>query len=471
MYEVTTLPGGKEGISTSCLGGYNIGISSYSSNAKRNAAIKILKFLTSKEIQKQYSMEYKVYSGISSLYEDKEVCSVFDCELYKSFQPVPRPTKDNENYDKYSLNFRNYIYEYIFGNKSAKEALENVLNLRKVYSMSLETNETYIGLISFILICTIIGFLILSLVFIYIPSFKPYFSFLPKDFWILLILGIIMVLCMCFTEFGEITVLKCHVRLFLLAIGFSLSMIPCLYKLVVNFCVENKISNWIETRRYYFLAVFIGLDLFFNEIFLFHPYTVKKIGIDNGKMFQICVLKDSYSKIIEYLFVADKALVMLGIMVLIFLEWNMENTFRDVRLMMSANYINALIFIIILAINIFKINDYVAFFFFKILIYVVYGISNYIFLYGYRIIQFFIDKYIINEKEKMNDMINNLKNNFETGTAISKSASYTSNRSSKIKQNKFYNTVLEYHYSKEKSSNSVTEARFYSREYSSISND
>jgi len=430
-YEITTLPGGKEGISTSCLGGTNIGISIYSSVKAQKAAIKILKFITSKEIQKQYSMKYKVYSGISSLYDDEEVCGELDCELYKRLQPVPRPTRDNENYDKYSSNLRKYVYEYIFGNKSVKEALENILNLRKLYTVSLETKETYIGLIFFILLCTIIGILVLSLIFIFIPPFKPYFSFLPKDFWILLILGIIMVLCIGFTEYGEITVFKCHIRLFLLAIGFSLTMVPCLYKLVINFCVDNRLSQWVEHHRYYFLFLFIGFDLFFNEIILIHPYSVDKHGIDYGKTFQICVFKTSYSKTFEYLFIAMKSFVMLGIMILIFLEWNMENSFRDVRLMMSANYINALTFIFILAINMFKFNDYIAYFFIKILIYIVYGISNFVFLYGFRIILFIIDKYIINEKEKMNDMINNLKNNFDTATVVSKTASYSSNRSSK----------------------------------------
>ncbi|OUM62225.1 hypothetical protein PIROE2DRAFT_62022 [Piromyces sp. E2] len=70
--------GRKEGISSSLLGGNNIAASIYSSEEKQNAAIKVIEFITSKEIQKEFSLKNNYFTGISSLYDDDddEVCGI-----------------------------------------------------------------------------------------------------------------------------------------------------------------------------------------------------------------------------------------------------------------------------------------------------------------------------------------------------------------------------------------------------------
>jgi len=425
----------------------------YSSKEKQRAAIKVLEFITSKEVKKELSLSISIISGMSSLYDDEEVCKVMDCELFKSIQPVVRPTKENENYDDYSIKFRNYVYDFIYGDKSAKEVLKKVVDLRKIYLVSLNTNETSIGLIFFCILCSIICIMILSLIFLFIPSFTPFFTFIPNDFWILSILGIIMVICIGFTEMGNITVFKCHLRLYLLAIGFSLNMITFLYKLVINFPEENKISKWIEQHRYLFLLSFIIIDLIMNGLLLIEPYEIKNIE-GNGEHFNICELRTTFSKIIEYIFAFIKFVVFISIILLTFLEWNMKSIMIDIRFFISTIYIDSLSFLLFLIVNLFKIYSYIGYFTTRIIIFIVYGISNYIFMFGFRIIYFFINKVMRNKEEGINTIINNLKNEIDVSSNTTNEItdkyevstnSYNSNTYKKNNAIKLYQKMLNYH--------------------------
>ncbi|ORX82973.1 periplasmic binding protein-like II [Anaeromyces robustus] len=127
FYKVSIIPGRKEGVSSSIMLGNNVSASIHSSKEKQEAAIKVIEFITSKENIKELSLRNNALTGISSLYDDEEVCKVMNCELYKSIQPIVRPTKENENYDEYSMKLRYYVYDFIYGDKSAKEVLKKLL--------------------------------------------------------------------------------------------------------------------------------------------------------------------------------------------------------------------------------------------------------------------------------------------------------------------------------------------------------
>ncbi|OUM57627.1 hypothetical protein PIROE2DRAFT_17322, partial [Piromyces sp. E2] len=113
LYTITPLPGGKDGISGSCIGGYNIGINSYITDEKKEASIKVLEYINSKEIQKKVIKEYHLYSAIPSLYDDEDVCATVNCTFIKNMQFTLRPKEKNYNY--YSKQFRTYIYEFLYG--------------------------------------------------------------------------------------------------------------------------------------------------------------------------------------------------------------------------------------------------------------------------------------------------------------------------------------------------------------------
>ncbi|OUM58457.1 hypothetical protein PIROE2DRAFT_16246, partial [Piromyces sp. E2] len=152
-YAHTVMPGRKEGLSGSTVGGHNFGINKYSNITKRNEVITAFKYLTSKDIQKKYIAMDNYYTPILSLYDDEEVCSVVDCNYYKRIQLTTRPTTASNDYLNYSEIYMKYVYEFLYGNKTAIEVLKKIENLTKIYNYSIKTDDSiYYGVRQFLCI-------------------------------------------------------------------------------------------------------------------------------------------------------------------------------------------------------------------------------------------------------------------------------------------------------------------------------
>ncbi|OUM62603.1 hypothetical protein PIROE2DRAFT_11088, partial [Piromyces sp. E2] len=181
-YQRILLLGGKEGVSGSAIGGFNVAINHYISDSRKILSIKALKFMTSMEIQKKLLIETNTLSAIDSLYEDREVCSAVNCSLVKNIQSF------YHNYDEYYDNkFKKYIQEFIYGNKTANETLEQIRNINKIYYISISPNISMLGFVVFMTIVVLSLLMLFSLSFLFIEKFKLYFEFLKKCFGILLI--------------------------------------------------------------------------------------------------------------------------------------------------------------------------------------------------------------------------------------------------------------------------------------------
>jgi len=83
-----------------------------------------------------------MYPGLQNLYDDKDVCAVLDCDLYKNLQPIYLNLKKGEDFGNYSSNLRKNIYNYLYGDKSAEEVLSVLAKGNK--------NNNYSGTESFI---------------------------------------------------------------------------------------------------------------------------------------------------------------------------------------------------------------------------------------------------------------------------------------------------------------------------------
>jgi len=350
---ISLLPGSKKGISGNIIVGYNVGIGKYSDESKRNAVITVFKFLTSKEIQKKFVLEKGITSPIPSIYDDEKVCEKVDCELMKNIQPFGRFANKTENYYTYSSMFRNEIYKFLYGDKSASEVLKNVEDLSKIYYIPiLDTKETSIGLISVIIMIVLSVIMILSTVFLFIDKYKSYFNFLSTDFWFISIIGSIIIISTCFTGMGEKKILKCHFKILTLSLGFTFNLIPVLHKLIINFPERNKFSNWCRRNKYIFLFIFIAFDLLLLTTHFVSAYKIETIIVSEGKNFQICNLCNGYAIFITYLVITIKLLILGTILLLIYSEWNMENTYYDLRFLISVIYTDTLsVIILLIAIN------------------------------------------------------------------------------------------------------------------------
>ncbi|OUM62610.1 hypothetical protein PIROE2DRAFT_61764 [Piromyces sp. E2] len=153
-YKISPLPGKNKGVSGSCLGGFNIGISKYVPDENIEAAIEVLKFFMSEEIQKDIAIKYGVISPLKKIYDDKELCEIVDCEYVKSLQEWTAKATHN---DMKSLAFLMgmdgilFLVYIIFNVTLLKDFfVTNLLNITIILLFSL-SNHFYLFIIRILL--------------------------------------------------------------------------------------------------------------------------------------------------------------------------------------------------------------------------------------------------------------------------------------------------------------------------------
>lgn len=391
VYNKTILVGNKEGVSASSLGGSNIGINRAISNTKKKDAAKVLEFFTSFETQKYLVTKHFLASGIKSLYDDEDVCKIVNCELIKNIQFIARPSSLTNNYNEYSTTFRNYLYEFLYGDKNAEEVLKKINDITKIYKISIKLSHSSSGLIIFIINISTIIILLLSLIFIFIEKYKKYFKFYSKDLWIIIFVGFILNLCFIFLDYGEVNLLKCHLKYFFLSLGFTLIFIPIFYKLLINFSFhkkENKFFKWINQNKYLFILIFVLYDIIFNLFLIISSFIIKEHNIKDGKNFQTCSMINSFGKIIFYIIIIEKVFILLIILLFTYMEWNITKISVEMKLINTSLYTTFLILTIFCIRMFLIINDYVIDFIIKSLMIILFVISNFFSIYGIRILFF-----------------------------------------------------------------------------------
>ncbi|MFQ0812496.1 ABC transporter substrate-binding protein [Brucella anthropi] len=126
-FDVAPLPSGAEGEPpASTLGGWNLAVSKYST--KQDAAIALVKFLASPEVQKAQAVEISRLPTIAALYDDKDVIAAqpFMANWKPIFQnAVPRPSAATKvKYNEVSSKFWTAVHKTLSGNGTAAENLE-----------------------------------------------------------------------------------------------------------------------------------------------------------------------------------------------------------------------------------------------------------------------------------------------------------------------------------------------------------
>ncbi|MCB1883548.1 MAG: ABC transporter substrate-binding protein [Geminicoccaceae bacterium] len=125
-FDATTLPrgeGGESGAAT--LGGWNLAVSNYSQD--QDAAIDLVKFLISPEIQKKRAIENSKLPTIASIYDDPDVKE--NAPLIAKWKDVvlnavPRPSAPTKgDYNEVSKEFWSAVHETLSGTGSAEKNL------------------------------------------------------------------------------------------------------------------------------------------------------------------------------------------------------------------------------------------------------------------------------------------------------------------------------------------------------------
>ncbi|KAG4102030.1 periplasmic binding protein-like II [Neocallimastix lanati (nom. inval.)] len=464
-YKVSILPGNKPGVSGTLIGGYNIGLNKYSSNDKKNASVKALMYMTSKDVQRKLMKNYKRFSGISSLYDEKEICEINDlCYIHNNVQPVARPTSITNDYNEYSEKFRYYIYKYLYGKDDVDpaEMLRHIDDITRYYYISINSKDSNIGILIVIIYGILSLTIILSSIFLFIKKFSLCFTFLTKEFWILSLTGYVLLIFTSFIDLERVTTFRCHLKLFLVFICFTFIFIPVLHKLISNYPEDNKISYWIKRHPYLFVILFVIFDLFINGLILIHPYKVENVIITNDKNFQKCSTNGLLSRIIIIISIVLKIIIFLFSSFLIFIEWYLKFIFSEIHWYASAYLIDLLYFILIIIFTSVDIRNYYAYFLIRELISIMIVMTNYILLYVIRIIRFktnnncwndyYMEKFPQSGIDTTPTYLRKFSRNFEISSLNDNNIVDSNNNNNKKKNNKIFKYLEDHFRSEIKSS-------------------
>lgn len=388
-FDVIPLVGKKEGISGSTIGGTNIGINNSIPTNRKKLAVDALQYMTSLKVQKKLMLNGKLLSAINSLYDDPEVCQIIDCKLIKNIQPIARPSNITNNYDDYSMKFRKLMEEFLYENKSASETLMNIDNIVRIHHISIHSSTSHAGYIIFLISISILVIILSTFVLFFFKKCRLHFQFLTIDFWIIILLGLILHLSIIFTHYGEVNKFKCKLRFIFISFGYSFILVPIFHKLISNFQKKGNLLNRIKDHKYMFLFAFLLYDILMTSLFIGVPYKVKINKINFGKNFLSCKNNNIFGKSIVSLVVLEKIIIMIFISFFIFAEWNVWVTAIEIRLITAAISVDIILYNLYIIANLININNLIANFLFPSIVLIYFTISNFIIIFGIKIIKFF----------------------------------------------------------------------------------
>ncbi|ORY08029.1 periplasmic binding protein-like II, partial [Neocallimastix californiae] len=457
-YKMTVLPGKKPGISGSALSSLNIGIPNFIDKKNKEASIQVLKFINSKEAQKKILKDFNLYSAIPSLYEDDndEICKVRDCQFARNVQGIDRPIFQFDNYEVFSTKVIEILDGVLFHDKPIKEAITELDNISRFHKFSI--NDGSYSLVLMIISITLLGLLILTPIVLFIPALRKYFLIFSVYSWLIFIIGLLMILSTVFTYLGELKSSTCLERQVLLTLGYTLILIPALFKLAVNFPKINKYSDWIHNNKYIFIAIIIGIESFLNLFYLIFPMKIRELVMNkNEKNFSKCSFHTG-GLVIAWIQIIIKLVLYILIDLLIFLEWNIRKIFYSTRVILLFITINELFFIVFIILKHMSISTFNVYYTLEISLIITIIFINYIYMFVIRLFHKKLgaikdEEKLINSLLKFNNMPSNISSNMtsnvdqekltETKTGISNSTS-TSKQNSSISSK-----ILIYHYATE----------------------
>jgi len=452
-YYASEMPGEIEGIHGSCLTGYNIGVAKHIPEENIKASVEVVKYFTSKYVQKNFFVKaFNVFTAMKSLYDDEEVCEVLDCKLAKNIQSIPRPSLLVDDYDAYSNNVIDFIYEFLFYKRPFKDILLDIDNLTRIHFFTIHSD---IGLIAFILLIITFYSVLLSTIMLFIPSLKKQFRFLSKDSWIIYIIGFLILISSETVQFGELTEAKCNLRNVLFTLGFSFIYIPIFHRLIINFPFSNKFTKWAKNNRLIFNGALIGFEILYNLLYLIKPYQLQDLIYENENNHSICKFRNGSYVVIGIIQNIINLLIYIGIISLIFLEWNIMETFRDIRNLTVMIALSTPTLILLYVLNNFEMNNFKLLNLIHAIVTIVFVISNHFYMFCIKII---ISKFSgqMSDIDRISHQLFQVKNN---SSGIKISSSMLQSNTSDIKSSATYqsktttsssttkkNTILNCHY-------------------------
>jgi len=465
-YRLTSLPRGSQEIlvdSISAVKTINIGINKYISKEHIKVASEIIEYLTSRDVQRKYADQASIISSMKDIYnEGEKICQLIDCSFIQKAQEKGNVVLNDLCHNPDSEKIKNHIYDYLFRNRKLSVILKQINDLTKVYTISIKPNKEdgNVGFYTFIFLVSITMLMAVSIVFLFIENFNPFFKFLSQDQWLLNVLGNILIMGGCFVKYGEVTNLKCHLNTIFLSLGFTISYMPILYTLILYFPNENfPLSQWAYKHKILFFTILISVDIISFIFSSTQPFTLIKNIDANDLIFYTCGTKKL--RILVYLMIIIYKFIIIFIIVfLIFIDWNVEVIHYDLKFIVSGLYSIVIALTISFGMKVVVINSFSSDFIIRIIIISMAVMSNYIFIYGYRVILGLLHK----QNVKMN-FINRINDKFINSDYKS---NCKNNKNSEFKTTEFKNTLNTINEEKEGDNDSIHSSNKTKSEESSI---
>jgi len=369
---------------------------------KKNAALNIIKFFTSKETQKEYILKQNVFSAITDLYYDSDVCQNFKCDVYLNSRPFTKlairyPESGLDKF-RYLERVRKYIVDYLFDKTSLDKAMRNIKDLTRVYHLTVFPDVSVIGLIFYLIYILLLIMMIISVSMIMKKSKKTkYKYFLTDDFWILSILGTAVMMSSMLSMYGSLTTFKCQLRIALASIGFSMVLIPILNKLIVNFPTHNKVSLWfdkVKNKYLFFIGSMIVIALI-NSLLFRGTYTLKHVDGNNGQKFETCSMQSGFGKFVLSILCLLECLLLLSILFLVFIEWNYRETLTEMKVICALLFVEVLAIILLITHSALNFKNYIIYAVLFCGIALFFSLSNFVCVFVLKLIPI-----LKNEKEE-----------------------------------------------------------------------
>jgi len=374
----TPLPGKKDYLSGTVIGGQSIAINKNISDDRKELAAIVMEYFASQEFQKEFVMGQGYLSGSNTLLKDEECRNYANCKTFiNDIQYVMRPIDATADYEDYSQQYRDYLLEYIYLDKNLHECLLNIEYLTKIFF----EDKDFVGNRFVTMIIGITDIIIIaSYILAFTKKFRHKFKILNPYYWLIFLIGLILIMSYGFTGMGELTSFKCRIQPFVLSVGFTLSTTLLCIRLIVNFPESDKFFvRFCENHMAICLMIAVGIDLILNGLLLIDPYEIA-VKTDNHVMYNVCVMDSFVGHLFMGLIFLYKIIVALIMTILVFVEWNMKEFKQDIRYATATLFISIIIYIIYAIFNLVEIHGYDEEFIIPSFMAYLYGVSNY-FLY------------------------------------------------------------------------------------------
>ncbi|ORX63322.1 hypothetical protein BCR32DRAFT_273467 [Anaeromyces robustus] len=194
-------------------------------------------------------------------------------------------------------------------------------------------------------------------------------------------------------------------------------------------------STWLNRVRnkYLIFGCILIVEVIYNSLLYFSPYSVKNEFVLEGKNFQKCVMEKPFGLFLLIIELLIKYTVILCILILIFMEWNIKQTIYDMRILISSVLIDGLLLIIYSVLEFINFKNFTANGVLYASTIIIFSLSNFVYIYALRVS--LLIKHGNNSIEEIIKQLQENKERFEVTTLKTVNISSSGNQLDNIDTN------------------------------------